>query len=359
MLKDIFAYIAENIEIIIIVAVIAAIVTCFAKGVGKILSIIAAVVILVLALQFFGVPMANITNKIKDEATSIIDGSKNPLEDLFDSIKDGWNDLFGAKDTGQAESVAFTELGGGVEVHFLDVGQADCIFIDDGDTEVLVDCGNYGDAAFVTDYLNGLGVESLDYFIVTHPHEDHIGCAATILRVFEVGSLVKNGAEAGSVCYTKMMEEAAGTNIIYVEPGDVFELETAVMQIIGSNEGADDANETSIVSRLVCGEVSFLFAGDAGRESELAILDAGYDVSADVLKVGHHGSAGSTTYPWLRAIMPEYAVIMVGADNDYGHPTDDVLSKLRDADATVYRTDLNGTIVMETDGREIRVSSAA
>ena len=122
-------------------------------------------------------------------------------------------------------------------------------------------------------------------------------------------------------------------------------------------EDTDEKNNTSLVLRLVDGENSFLFTGDAELEEEHDILDAGYDLSADVLKVGHHGARRSSSYSFLREVMPKYAVISVGKDNSYGHPTDDALSRLRDVGAEVYRTDLQGHIVATSDGENITFST--
>ena len=121
------------------------------------------------------------------------------------------------------------------------------------------------------------------------------------------------------------------------------------MTILGVN-GGSDTNDTSIVLKVTYGKTSFVFAGDAERDAEQAILNRGTDISATVLKVGHHGSDTSTSYLWLREVMPDYAVISVGKGNSYGHPTDDTLSRLRDADVKTYRTDLNGDITFTSDG---------
>jgi len=125
------------------------------------------------------------------------------------------------------------------------------------------------------------------------------------------------------------------------------------VQVLGPQQQYDDPNDTSIVLKVSYGDTSFLFTGDAERTAEADILDAGYDLSSTVLKVGHHGSDTSTSYPFLREIMPEYAVIQVGAGNSYGHPTEDTLSRLRDADVEVYRNDLQGTIICTSDGETV------
>ncbi|MBR5485730.1 MAG: MBL fold metallo-hydrolase, partial [Oscillospiraceae bacterium] len=133
-------------------------------------------------------------------------------------------------------------------------------------------------------------------------------------------------------------------------------LGSANVKILGVN-GGSDTNDTSIVLMITYGETKFLFTGDAEREAEQSILRTGADLSATVLKVGHHGSDTSTTYPFLREIMPTYAVISVGTGNSYGHPTDDTLSRLRDADVTVYRTDLQGDIKCTSNGKDVSFST--
>ena len=116
-------------------------------------------------------------------------------------------------------------------------------------------------------------------------------------------------------------------------------------------------NKNSIVIKLTYGDNKFLFTGDAERETEQAILSGKQNIQSTVLKVGHHGSDTSTSYPFLRGIMPEYAIIQVGKGNSYGHPTEDTLSKLRDADVKVYRNDLQGTIICTSDGEEVTFST--
>jgi competence protein ComEC len=144
-----------------------------------------------------------------------------------------------------------------------------------------------------------------------------------------------------------------GKSITVPSPGDTFSLGGADIQILAPLNPSDEPNNTSIVLKLTYGDVSFLFTGDAEREEEAEILEAGYDLSATVLKVGHHGSETSTSYPYLREIMPQYAVISCGTGNSYGHPREETLSKLRDADVTLFRTDLQGTITATSDGKTV------
>ncbi|SBW02654.1 Metallo-beta-lactamase domain protein (fragment) [uncultured Eubacteriales bacterium] len=147
------------------------------------------------------------------------------------------------------------------------------------------------------------------------------------------------------------------TPITVPTAGDRYSFGSSYFDILGPINSSDEPNNTSIVLKLTFGKISFLFTGDAERDEEQDILSAGYDLSATVLKVGHHGSDTSTTYPFLREIMPQYAVISVGQGNTYGHPTEDTLSRLRDADVTTYRTDIQGTIICTSDGETVSFST--
>lgn len=153
----------------------------------------------------------------------------------------------------------------------------------------------------------------------------------------------------------KKYAEDKGGGIVIPSVGATYPLGSANMEILGINSDSD-TNNTSIVLMITYGETKFLFTGDAEREAEQTILQSGADLAATVLKVGHHGSDTSTTYPFLREIMPKYAVISVGTGNSYGHPTDNTLSRLRDAEVTVYRTDLQGDILCTSDGKSVQFS---
>lgn len=150
--------------------------------------------------------------------------------------------------------------------------------------------------------------------------------------------------------------EQKGNGITIPAIGDTYSLGSSEVTILGLNAGSD-TNNSSIVLSIQYGETTFLFTGDAEREAEQMILDSGVDLSATVLKVGHHGSDTSTSYPFLREIMPAYAVISVGKDNSYGYPMDETLSRLRDAEVKIFRTDLQGDIVFTSDGNAISVST--
>lgn len=166
--------------------------------------------------------------------------------------------------------------------------------------------------------------------------------------------------EADSDAYTTFKAKALTqvSEIIHPKTGDTVSLGSSTVEFFApTTESADELNNSSVMCKITHGDNSFLFTGDAEHDEEQDILSQGCDVSADILKVGHHGSDSSTSYVWLREVMPEYAVISVGKDNSYGHPTDEVLSRLRDADVQVYRTDLQGDIIAVSDGQSITITT--
>lgn len=252
--------------------------------------------------------------------------------------------------------IAAEPVNGEMLVHFIDVGQADSALIQCGGENMLIDGGNVDDSQTVVSYLKDCGVETIDYMICTHAHEDHCGGLNGPLRSFEIENVLAPKTQSDAKFYDDFLDGIYAKNIEIEnpEPGNKYSIGEAEFVILGPiTESSDDLNNTSIVLKLVHGENSFLFTGDAEREEEEEILSSGADISADVLKVGHHGSKNSTVYPFLRAVEPQYAVISVGKDNSYGHPTEEALSRLRDADVTVYRTDMQGHITAKSDGKEI------
>lgn len=243
----------------------------------------------------------------------------------------------------------------GLEVHYIDVGQADSIFINCEGETMLIDGGNVADSQLVVSYLKSQGVKTLQYVVNTHAHEDHVGGLAGVLATFQAERVWCPVSTYSSNCFEDFLSYSTrqGQSLTCPDPGTVWSLGSAEITVLAPVSWHDDPNNTSIVLRLDYGETSFLFTGDAEQTVEEELLAAGYDLDVDVLKAGHHGSDTSSSYLFLREVTPEAVVISVGSGNSYGHPGTDALSRFRDVEAVVYRTDLQGTVVAKSDGTTI------
>ena len=243
-------------------------------------------------------------------------------------------------------------------VHFIDVGQADAALVECDGHYMLIDGGNKGDSNVIYSVLRNADVPKLDIVVATHAHEDHVGGLPGAFNYTTADLTLSPVTSYSSAAFKDFVTYAnkSGGGITVPSVGDTYSLGSATVKVLGLNASSSDINDSSIVLMVTYGSTNFLFTGDAERAAEQAILDSGADLSATVLKVGHHGSKDSTTYPFLREIMPKYAVISVGDDNTYGHPTSDALSRLRDAGVKVYRTDMQGDIYATSDGKGVTLS---
>lgn len=241
-----------------------------------------------------------------------------------------------------------------LEVHFIDVGQADSALILCDGKAMLIDGGNTGDSSVLYTYLKKHNIKHLDYVIGTHAHEDHIGGIPGALNFATVGTAYSPVTDYDSKAFEnfKKAVEKHKTSLIVPDVGTSFMLGSAKCKVLAVNT-TDDTNNSSIVLRITYGKTSFIFTGDAEREVEQAIINREGNLESTVLKVGHHGSETSSSYVWLREVMPEYAVISVGKGNTYGHPHDEVLSRLKDAGVKTFRTDLQGDIICTSDGKTV------
>lgn len=326
-------------------------------------------IIVVLAAIF---SMLYIANDVSENAlyTAIYNQWKEISENFndvnLDNVEDTLNDILaqlgskpaGGTTTTKPNKVDVPEIpeGSDFQVHYIDVGQADCMLIICDDEVMLIDGGNDGDGEDVVAYLQQQQIEEIDLLVATHCHEDHLGGLDYVLEAFTVEEVWYPEYRCGSVNETMFLERVASQGITPVQPdpGTTYLLGSSICQVVGPiSLDHEDPNNMSIVIKVVYGETSFLFTGDAELDEETEILDAGYDISCTVLKVGHHGSSGSTKYRWLKSAAPTYAIIPVGAGNSYGHPTEALLSRLEDADAITYRTDLQGHIICISDGKSV------
>jgi competence protein ComEC len=245
-------------------------------------------------------------------------------------------------------------------VSIIDVGQADSILIQLPNSQsMLIDAGNNGDGDDVVSFIRGKGISKIDYVLATHPHEDHIGGMDDVINGFDIGKVYMPRATTTTATFEDMLLaiQSKGLKVDTASAGvtilDSDGLSIKLLAPVGS--GYDDLNNFSAVAKLTYGSTSFLFQGDAEGLSETEMLDSGANLSADVLKVGHHGSDSSTIDEFLTKVSPKFAAISCGTDNQYGHPTQAVLDRL--ADIKTYRTDLNGTITFVSNGKEVSVSS--
>ena len=253
-----------------------------------------------------------------------------------------------------------TSQAGTLTVTWLDVGQGDAAVIQCGGQTMLIDGGKPEKSSYIYAWLQQHGLSYLDVIVATHVDADHIGGLSGALNYASVGTAycpVTTGTTETFQSFVKYLAQQ-GKQITVPTAGETFALGGAQVQILGPLRSEEDSNDNSIVLKVSFGATSFLFTGDAERAEEQDLLNAGVNLQSTVLKVGHHGSDTSTSYPFLRAVAPQYAVISVGAGNSYGHPTEAVLSRLRDAGVTPFRTDLQGEITAVSDGQTVNFSVA-
>lgn len=261
----------------------------------------------------------------------------------------------------KAESNDVTNDNGGKEmkVHFLDVEQGDSIFIElPDDKTMLIDASEKEYADRITTYIYSCGYSSLDYVVATHPHSDHIGGMADVIGSFIVGNVILSPATHTTKTYTNMLtaiDQSGAKVTLGIAGKEIFsDGDLSAVAIAPVTEDYSDLNNSSVMVMLTYGDKKFLFTGDAEEEEERTVTA---DVKCDVLKVGHHGSSTSTSSAFLAAASPEYAVISCGMGNSYGHPHTETIDKLKKAGINIYRTDLQGDIIMTCDGEKITVNA--
>lgn len=239
-----------------------------------------------------------------------------------------------------------------MNIHFIDVGQGDSIFIELPNNEnLLIDAGP--SAGIVSSYIKNLGYQKINYVIATHPDADHITGIPEVLNSFAVNTFYMPEKEHTTKIFESMLNAISnnGCTAEYAIAGKTIVDNSAFkVYFVGPTKIYSDNNTCSAVVKIEYNKNSFLFTGDAEQSSESDIIRSGYDVSADVLKIGHHGSSSSTSSVFLNAVHPKDAIISVGKNNKYGHPTAEILGLLKSHNINVYRTDEVGTIVITSDG---------
>jgi len=246
-----------------------------------------------------------------------------------------------------------------LKVHFLDVGQGDAIFIQTPyEQNILIDGGPDAQVVYELGKVMPFYDRDIDVMILTHPHNDHVSGLIDVLQKYNVKEVYYSGAVHTTPQYIEWLELIRDKDIKLLIVKKPIELELGeglTMQFLYPTEDltnirAEELNNTSIVSKLIYKDVSFLFMGDAETEVEEQLLEKDFDIKADILKVGHHGSTSSSSEEFLEKVNPDVAVIQCGPDNSFGHPHARVLKRLERVEAQVYRNDRDGRVTITSDG---------
>lgn len=241
--------------------------------------------------------------------------------------------------------------------HYIDVGQGDSILIQINNKNLLIDAGTRDSSAKITSYLLKQGVKKIDYVVATHPHEDHIGGMAEVINKFVIGDFYAPKITSNTRAFENMVSalKGKGMKINAAKAGVNLNLGEGVLcEVLAPVNGDyEDLNNYSAIIKISYGQNKFIFTGDAEKQSEKEMLQKDIDLTADVIKIGHHGSSSSSSKEFLDSVNPSIAVISCGTSNDYGHPHGSLLSELSGRKITVYRTDRNKDILLISNGKNI------
>jgi len=249
---------------------------------------------------------------------------------------------------------ALSDLGDGkAYFHFIDVGQGDSTLITTDGGAVVIDTGSVSEGDGVVNYINHYA-ESVDYLILTHPHEDHMGCAAQVIRNVDVKNVIMPAAASDAAYFSRFLDavEEKNINVIEAVPGDVYTVGEMKLTLLAPLEPEyENVNNYSVVTRVDVGETSAMFTGDAEKEVEKALLEKYAEIlDCDLYQAGHHGSSTSNTRDFVGAVSPSAVIISCGKDNSYGHPHREVLTTFEEFGVQVFRTDLSGGLIFVSDG---------
>ncbi len=249
-----------------------------------------------------------------------------------------------------------------LKVHYIDVGQGDAILVQFNNKNMLIDSGPRESSDKILNYLDSLNIQTIDIAIGSHPHEDHMGNMAAIIKKYSVLSFYAPKVTANQYFFENLVKELNNKKlkITPVHEGSVINFDPQIEINVywpEQNETYENLNNYSIVMSLKYGRNSFLFTGDIESDCEKKIVANSYDLNSDVLKVAHHGSKTSSSKKFLDLVNGKYAIIQCGLDNQYGHPEKTTINKLTKRGYKIYRTDLNGNIVVTSDSNNINIST--
>lgn len=248
---------------------------------------------------------------------------------------------------------------GTIELHIIDVGQGDSVLLKTKSGNILIDAGTGESEEALSSYLDSVGVDSFEYCIFTHPHEDHIGGADMIIRDYYVKNVIMSPAVTDTAAFERLLDELerSDAKIIEAVPDEKYKVGDAEILIMGPIVVGDsrDLNNTSVIAKITYGAVSMMFTGDAERTQEKDILErySLFDLKCDFLKMGHHGSSTSSSENFINAVDPSVAAISCGKNNDYGHPHREIIDILYEMGIEYQRTDELGDLVYIIDGKSI------
>lgn len=296
------------------------------------------------------------TDEVPEEDKSSVteEELEEDLENLTDKEDENTNNEINnnSSDTDKVENNL-------IKIHYIDVGQGDSIFIElPNKKTMLIDAGESSKGKIVSSYISNLGYYKIDYIVGTHPHTDHIGGLAHIINSFDIGNIYMPKAVSTSKTYENLLNTISqkGLKITTARAGvNIVSESNLNINIVAPNREYSDLNNSSAVVKITYGNRKFLFMGDAETKSENDIIS---DVSADVIKVGHHGSDTSSGQSFVNKVNPKYAIIMVGNNNQYNHPYQIIIDRWINSGAKVYRTDINGNIIVISDGNSLDINSS-
>lgn len=270
-----------------------------------------------------------------------------------------WNDL--NNETGSLNGPVNPDSS--FSIYYLDVGQGDCTIIKSNDNVMMIDTSTKNHTLDIQEALKSLSIEKIDYLVITHQHDDHMGSAKDIVDKYEVANIIMPKLSdinmVTTTGYENLLKSIANRNVnaIPATVGESFKLGDATVQIFSPSQQDEDLNNMSVVLKVVYGETSFIFQGDAEKTVEKQLLNSDYDLNADVIKLGHHGSNTSSTEKYLKAVNPQYAIISCGADNSYGHPHDEVIDRLKNNNISFFVTAQTGDVTVTSDGENIDIQT--